>query len=768
MVSENKRYTIALAGNPNCGKTTIFNAITGQRRKVGNYPGVTVEKIEGSVMHQGQELDIIDLPGTYSLTAHSIDEVVARNYIIDEKPDVVVNIVDASNIERNLYLTTQILELEVPVVLALNMGDVAKRKGYNIDIEHLSKLLGVPIVETVGHKSEGIDKLLDAAVETAADAKNALKKLRTPNYGPEIEDHVKELAEDFTSLCPGNLRSRWVAVKLLEDDEVTQKRMEEKFPKAADKMLEKASSLRAHIQKICGDEPEIILADRRYGYISGACTEAVQNTVEARHDISDTIDKFAAHPLLGLPIFIGVMYLLFQLTFFVGNPLADMLGQAIDGGLIPFLQNAWPESGGAMGDLRSCVIDGVVAGVGSVFSFVPLIVMMFLGVAFMEDSGYMARAAFVMDRVMHMIGLHGRSFVPMLIGFGCSVPGIMATRTLESKRDRITTMMVLPLMSCGARLPIYMLLLSAFFPEAQKANYLILIYAIGVLLAILVARLFRSTLFKGETTPFVMELPPYRMPTIAGLIHHMWERTWIYVKKAGTILIVAAVIIWAMSTYPKQPGAEEKISNMETQIQKTDKQAKSIETKLASLEKILGITAETKPEAAKKLETPELAKVKKQLAAITAQREEKLSALHNLKADKLKYTVVGRVGSAIEPAIKPMGFDWKIGTALVGAFSAKEVFVTQLGIVYAVGEVDPKDTESQSSQSLQQRLRKDYTPLVGFCICIFCLVSMPCVATFAVTVRESGSWKWGFFQMGYLTVLAWLVTTVIYQVGSLF
>ena len=734
MAEANSMLKIALAGNPNCGKTTIFNAITGENRKVGNYPGVTVEKIEGNITFEGQDINIIDLPGTYSLTAHSLDEVVARNYIIDEKPEVVVNIVDSSNLERNLYLTTQILELNVPVVLVLNMGDVAERKGYKIDVKKLSDLLGVPIVETIGTKKVGMDELIKVAIETANNPEKALKKLRKPNYGSEVEPHVQELADDFAKHCPENLRPRWVAVKLLENDSETQKRLREKLSEQTfAEMQTEADKMRKHINAVCGDDAEIIIADRRYGYISGACTEALQNTIEARHDISDSIDKITTNHLLGLPIFALVMLALFQLTFALGNPMVDFLDGVIGEQFIPWLKAIWP-AGEGENLLRSCLIDGVAAGIGAVIVFVPLIVLMFLGVAFMEDSGYMARAAFVMDKLMHKIGLHGKSFVPMLIGFGCTVPGIMATRTLESKRDRLTTMMVLPLMSCGARMPIYMLIFSAFFPK-DKAYYFFAIYAIGIILAILVARLFRGTLFKGEQTSFVMELPPYRMPTIKGLIHHMWERTWMYVKKAGTVILLASVIIWALSTFPQNKEIETKMEATSAKIDTLKKDKESLNSKA------------------------DKAKIEK----IASKIDENTNQLHQLQAEKLQHTVVGRVGKFIEPAIKPLGFDWKIGTALVGAFSAKEVFVSQIGIVYALGdEVDADD------KVLQKQLQSDYSPLVGFCICLFCLISMPCVATFAVTVRESGSWKWGFFQMGYLTALAWVVTMVVYQVGQFF
>ncbi|MCD4824854.1 MAG: ferrous iron transport protein B [Phycisphaerae bacterium] len=738
-----KTLTIALAGNPNCGKTTLFNAITGSRLKVGNYPGVTVEKIEGTVTHNDTELHIVDLPGTYSLTAHSIDEVVARNFIIDEQPDVVVGITDASNLERNLYLCMQLLELGVPVVIALNMSDVAKARGYRIDAEKLSALLGVPVVPTVATESEGIDDLLETVIATANDPE-AMERLRLPNYGTEVEPHVKELTAYIAGKSALARRPRWYAVKLLEDDDVTIKHIKELCPDDAEEILARGLKLRSHIESICGDSTEIILADRRYGYISGACTEAVTHTVEARHDLSDQIDKVLTHPILGLPIFGVMMYLVFQLTFLIGGPLSEMLGELINEDLVGFISSHW--EGDSL--LRSLVLKGIITGVGSVFMFVPLIVLMFLGIAILEDSGYMARAAFIMDRVMHKIGLHGKSFVPMLIGFGCTVPGIMATRTLESKRDRLTTIMILPLMSCGARIPIYTLILAAFFPTEYRTPMMCGIYFIGIVIAVIVARLFRATILRGEAAPFVMELPPYRMPTVKGMFLHMWERIWMYVRKAGTIILVASIILWALATFPRKTEFD----------QDYDALAKVVQVEIAA--DVAAIEAATPADAPAAVTE----KSKQRIAQIAQNEADRLAEIVGQReSEKLQYTIAGRVGKFMEPVVKTMGFDWKIGTALIGAFAAKEVFVSQMGIVYSMGEdVDEKSVE------LQTKLQKTYSPLVGFCIMLFCLISLPCVATFAVTVRETQSWKWGFFQAGYLTVLAWLVTTVVYQVGSLF
>ncbi len=722
---KDKHLTIALAGNPNSGKTTVFNAITGARQHVGNYPGVTVEKKTGSATHGDVRLDVVDLPGTYSLTAYSIEEVVTRNFLLDEKPDVVVDIVDSSNLERNLYLATQLMELGVPLVLAFNMSDVAASRGYNIDEEKLSELLGVPIVNTVGHKGKGISELLDAALASVG---KTTSEQRYPNYGREVEPHILQLTELVEQKC-SKQRSRWFAIKLLENDDETIKRLGQVCPEHIEELTLEAERIRKHIESICGDVAEIIFADRRYGFISGACTEAVTQSVERRHEHSDRIDAVMTNRYLGLPIFAILMYLVFQLTFSVGNPVVDAF-DGWKGDLAGAVSGLWGESG-ADSVLRSLLVDGIIEGVGAVLVFTPLIMLLFLAIAFLEDSGYMARAAFVIDRLMHKIGLHGKSFIPMLIGFGCTVPAIMATRTLETRRDRLTTILVLPLMSCGARLPIYVLILGAFFPinivlwlfgifpVTNHALWLFLIYMIGIALAIICAKIFRGTLLKGEATPFVMELPPYRMPTIKGLAIHMWERTWLYIKKAGTIILAIVVVLWALAYWPKLGDEKRAVFEQQRTVVQAEQQADATQIS----DRITKIDA--------------------------AEREA-----------ELEHSAIGRAGKTIAPVFKPCGFDWKISTAAIAAFAAKEVFVGQMGVLYSVG-----DDVDEESVDLREKLAAKYTPLIGFCIMLFCLISMPCMVTLAVTVREAG-WQWAMLQVTYLTVLAWVLTTIVYQVGS--
>lgn len=694
-----KKIVVALAGNPNSGKTSIFNMLTGAHQHVGNYPGVTVEKKEGFCSYGDYEITFVDLPGTYSLSAYSVEELVARNFIIDQRPDVVVDVIDSSNIERNLYLATQLIEMNVPLVLDFNMSDIAEQRGLRFDIDQLSRLLQAPIVHTIGNKAKGKDELLDAVRKTVEHPGD--RHPHIVHYGDEIEDELAKIGPLIVEKEPklaAKYGPRWLALKLIEADSDIADRVESRD------VLDAAKASNEHLRDIFSDEPEIVIADRRYGFISGACQETIKSTVESRHSASDMIDAVVTNRILGLPIFLLLMYLVFFLTFRIGQyPMGwlewffEWAGATIVG--------FWPaESESA---IKSLLVDGVIGGVGGVIVFLPNILLLFAAIALLEDSGYMARAAFIMDRIMHKIGLHGKSFIPMLIGFGCSIPAIMATRILENKRSRFTTIMVIPLFSCGARLTIYMLIIPAFFADKvllragiftirTQALMLWTIYLIGIILAVVCAKVLRLTLFRGETTPFVMELPPYRMPTGKSICIHMWHRGWMYLRKAGTIILGIAIILWLAMSFPKPP-------------------AQSLQ--------------DLNPEQRQQAE--------------------------------LKYSVVGRVGSAMEPAIKPLGFDWKIGTALVGAMAAKEVFVSQLSIVYAVGDAE------KGTQTLRKQLQDNYSPLTGFCIMLFCLISAPCVATIAMTKQETNSWPWAIFQFLSLTVLAYVVTFIVYQIGSL-
>jgi len=718
-----RTITVAVAGNPNSGKTTIFNSLTGAHQHVGNYPGVTVEWKEGMVRRGNWSLKLYDLPGTYSLTAFSDEELVARDFLLNHKPDVVVDVVDASNLERNLFLTTELLEIGLPVVVVLNMADVARDRGLRIDTNLLARRLGVPIVLTVGNRGQGMDDLIATVAKVAihgislpgaADicrksgpAPEALTRLEVGSgkvqvdYGKQVEPFL----ERILALLPDEDAARWRAVKLLEQD-----------PAVLDEIPD--PEVRREVSRIAEEfaaanpeqTPDTILASKRYETIHALCDGVLSQIGDNGPTFSDRIDRWTMHPVWGVPIFLALMYGAFTLTFGLGNPLMDLIDRGFTA-LGGFIDGFWPA--GSTSPLRSLLVDGVIGGVGGVIVFLPNIVLLFMAIAILEGTGYMARAAFVMDRFMSKVGLHGKSFIPLLIGFGCTVPAIMATRTLESRRDRLITIMVLPLMSCGARLPIYALMIPAFFPAKWHGPVLWVIYVTGIMLALVGARLLRATLFRGENTPFVMELPPYRLPTLGSLLMQMWTRAKLYLRKAGTVILGAAVIMWFLTFYPKPPADYVVPAGF-------DKTSIAADTHFGDLHDPAQI-----------------------------------------QSAELSYSIAGRVGRVLETVLRPVGFDWRIGTALVGALPAKELFVAQMGIVFAVGQVD------ETSEVLRTKLRERYSPLVGFCIMLFTLISTPCIATFAITRQETGSLKWAVAQNLGLTLLAWIVVFIVFHGGML-
>ncbi len=685
------RLTVALAGNPNSGKSTVFNNLTGAHQHVGNYPGVTVEKKEGRVIWRDYEITLVDLPGTYSLSASSEDEMVARDFIVNEKPDMVVHIVDASNLERNLYLYTQLKELEVPLILAMNMSDIVEKRGMRIDYRKMSGLFALPVVPTIGSKSKGMKEILDSIVDLH-EGKLKSEKSRI-DYGEEVNQELAVLSAALGKIpeFPAGYPARWLGVKLLENDPWANKVVEQ-IP-GGPAVLVEAEKSRAHIKKHFSDDPEVIIADRRYGYISGACSEITARTAEERHELSDKIDKIVLNRFLGLPIFAAVMYAIFKFTFTFSEPVVGWMESAI-GKLGEFVSAAIPA-----GMTQSFVVDGIIGGLGGVLGFFPLVLFMFFAIAFFEDSGYMARAAFVMDRIMHKFGLHGKSFLPMMISTnGCAVPGIMASRTLDNKKDRLITMMVTPFMICGAKLPIFALFIGAFFAKGQGANMMFLMYALSVAIAFASAWVLKKTVFKGDVSHFVMELPPYRVPTIQGLLLKMWERGWLYIKKAGTIILLISIIIWAGFTFP-------------------EREAKDGES---------------------------------EEAAASAQMEQSFA---------------GKIGKFIEPAVRPLGMDWRGGVALMAGVAAKEVVVSTMGTIYSLGEVDPEEAEP-----LREALQKDpsWSPLKALAFLAFCLIYLPCFVAMAVFYRESGpSLKWTIFLVFWTTVLAWIASFLVYQGGRL-
>jgi ferrous iron transport protein B len=715
--------TIALTGNPNSGKTTIFNNLTGTRQHVGNWPGVTVEKKEGTVVHNGHRLRVVDLPGTYSLTAYSIEEIVARRFLVDDKPDVVVDIVDASNLERNLYLATQLIELGVKLILVLNMADVAKARGHHIDSEVLGTLLGVPVVFTVGKKNEGTKGLLDKVVEVVEDRDTVSRHIHI-SYGLEMEKEIKKIQDVIwqDASIGERLSTRWLAVKLLENDPAVQDRVRS-LGRIGSQILAQADASRGRLAEFYQDEPEMILTDQRYGFISGALKEVLRVSARTKFDISRQVDLVLTNRILGFPIFVFLIWAMFQLTFSLGaHPM-----EWIDGGvswLGSLVSSIMP-----VGLLRELLVDGVIAGVGSVIIFLPNILLLFFCIALFEDTGYMARAAFIMDRVMHVIGLHGKSFIPMLMGFGCNAPAIMATRTLESERDRLLTILINPLMSCSARLPVYILLAGTFF-GASAGNVIFSIYGLGIALAIVMGKLFSVTLFRGEIAPFVMELPPYRMPTLKSLLIHMWDRSRIFIRKMGGVILVGSILIWFLGTFPRA----------------TDPQVGQIKA-----DNTRGMTQQTG-----------LIGVEGQQPFMHLDQEKTATnADSDSKNPRMEHSFLGQLGQAIQPIFAPLGFDWRTSVAVVTGFVAKEIVVSTLGVLYATGaDVD------EESEALRRSLRASgMTPLAAYSLMTFVLIYIPCLATVAVIRRETNSWKWTGFSVGYSLVLAWLVSFVVYQGG---
>ncbi len=556
----NKNITLALAGNPNCGKTTIFNNLTGAHQKVGNWPGVTVEKKEGKLRYKDYDLTIVDLPGTYSLTPFSIEEITARDFVINERPDIVVNIIDASNLERSLFLAIQILELGRPAIFVLNMADVADAKGIRIDEKKLSQLLGLPVVFTIGNKNKGIDHLIETAIDEIKRFEKG-KESRSIRYSQAIEDCITKIEADFTaSGIKVEGLPRWNAIKILEDDKVVKAKLQKVSATLSETIFQEAGKSRKKIQDLFDDDFEMVLTDDRYGVIAGIVKETVTILARKRIDMSRNIDLVLTDRFFGIPVFIFFIWAMFQLTFSLGAYPMGWIENAVSF-LAVSLERTLPSS-----ILKDLLINGVIAGIGSVIVFLPNILILFFCIALFEDTGYMARAAFLMDRVMHTAGLHGKSFIPMLMGFGCNVPAIMATRTLESRKDRILTILMTPFMSCSARLPVYIVLAGSFFPD--KAGTVIFgLYFMGIIIAILSGRILRRILFKGEEAPFIMELPPYRIPMLKSLIIHMWDRSKMFLKKMGGVILVGSIIIWALSNYPRQVPYSPEINHMQEQEQ---------------------------------------------------------------------------------------------------------------------------------------------------------------------------------------------------------
>ncbi|MDF1590910.1 MAG: ferrous iron transport protein B [Desulfobacterales bacterium] len=715
--------TIALAGNPNSGKTTIFNDITGTRQKVGNWPGVTVAKKEGNVHKFGHDLKIVDLPGTYSLTPFSIEEIIARNYILDDRPDVVIDIIDSSNLERSLYLATQLRELDCNVLFALNMEDVALARGIKIDAPKMMELLDVPVVFTVGNKNEGIDALLKKAIELAASDREKPKRRRV-KYSKDIEGAIAKLQSILQDKIPESFpyNTRWTAVKLLEDDKIIKDRICQKVPDHCQTLLAETQLLRKNLSNLYDDDPEIIMTGERYGFISGIIKEVLTTSAKQRIDLSRNIDLVLTNRFLGFPIFIFFIWAMFQLTFSLGAYPMDWIDSGVNW-TGAFIATLLPDS-----LFKDLIVNGIIAGVGSVIIFLPNILILFFCIAIFEDTGYMARAAFLMDKIMHLIGLHGKSFIPMLMGFGCNVPAIMATRTLESEKDRVLTILITPFMSCSAKLPVYIILAGAFF--AGKAGTVIFsIYLIGILLSIITGRLFRSTILKGADAPFVMELPPYRAPMLKSLIIHMWDRSKMFLKRMTGVILIGSIVVWTLSAFPR---------NL-TYSRDYTAEIQSLKTSYSSR-----INTATDSE-------------KKQLLL---ERDAALSILLKAsKAEQAERSYMGRIGKVVAPVFAPLGIDWRGSVALLTGFFAKEIVVSTLGILYVAGE---------EPEALQNALLSSgMTPLGAFAMMAFVLLYVPCLATVAAIRRETGSAKWTIVSIVYSTLAAWVLAFIVYQGGRL-
>ena len=754
-------FRIALAGNPNCGKTSIFNALTGTRQHVGNYPGVTVESKSGSFNLNGIKIELVDLPGVYSLSSSSPEEEVVFEELTKKGIDLVINVIDSTTPNRNFYLTTQLAELHIPMLLAFNMSDDARKKGMKFDIPKLEKYFGSPIVQTVGSKSEGIVPLLKALEKTLENLED--HGVPMLSYGSDFDDAITAVAEKIDELAIeryAHIPARFFAIKLLEHDTAVMSIPDFK------PVYEEVEKQILHLRTKHAIDADTFMADRRYAMLSGACRGTISMTGEKRREISDKIDMVMTNKFLGLPLFFLIMYATFYFTFICADPLMGYIEEFF-GFLGETVKELWSEE--KLPYLRNLVTDGIIGGVGGVIVFLPNILFLFFAIAILEDSGYMARAAFVMDGIMRKFGLQGRSFVPLVLGFGCTVPAIMATRTIESEKDRTVTIMVLPLISCSARLPIYALIIPAFFALKYQAFVMWVIYLIGVIVALMAALIMKKTLFKGDGEVYLMELPPYRMPTVKSLMLHMWDRAGMYLRKAGTIILATSIILYICNTYPEKKNFSKNYGALIEAAQKkgtlTDAQLKKVEAAKLFKGDVLKEIKEKKTIPAEALEgvkadkispaiKPLLAKVKTAREAVGFLENEKLS-------ETLEYTISGRIGHAMEPIFRPLGFDWKIATAAIGALAAKEVFVSQLGILHAEGEAD------EESESLREQLVKTYTPLQAFCIMLFCLLSIPCLATLAIIKRELNSWKMAGIEAVGLFALAYITTLIVYQLGTL-
>lgn len=721
-----KKVNVAFVGNPNSGKTSLFNFASGSKEHVGNYSGVTVDAKQAKYAQNDYDFNLYDLPGTYSLTAYTPEELYVRKYIFEKHPDIVVNVIDATNLERNLYLTTQLIDMDVKVVIALNMYDDIEKSGTKLEIEKLAKLLGIPIIPTVAPKGIGVPALFDKIIDVYENRDPIVRHIHI-NYGKEVEKSIKRIRENIKEIPKLRVRMspRFLAVKLLEQDKQAI-RLTTKHD-VSGKILKTSFTEINRIEKLNNDTSDGIITDAKYGFINGALKETLKIGLARRRENSNNIDKLLTHKILGFPIFLFFMFLMFFATFELGSYPMDWIDAGISA-LNTGVKNVLPH-----GMLNDLITDGIISGLGSVLVFLPNILILFFFISFMEDTGYMARAAFIMDHIMHTIGLHGRSFIPLIMGFGCNVPAIMATRTIRNRNDRLLTILITPFMSCSARLPVYILFISAFFPN-QPTLVLISLYTGGIILAIITAHIFNKTLFKSKETPFVMELPPYRVPSIKSTVKHMWDKSAQYVQKVGGVILVAVIIIWALGYFPR-----------------TSVQYDHYNAELIALKKV--------------------AQNQTSLAEVIALENQIQKIEHEMVSEQLEQSYLGKLGYVIEPIIRPLGFDWRMGIALLSGAAAKEVVVSTLGVVLQANEENEQrliaELREMKYDKGKHKGKNVFTPLVAISFLIFVLIYSPCIGVISAIAKETSSWKLALFMVVYTTVSSWVLSFITYQLGSL-
>lgn len=736
-----KEINVALVGNPNCGKTTIFNFASHSHEKVGNYGGVTVDAKKASFKHKGYTFNFIDLPGTYSITSFTPEEIYVRNHLFNEIPDVVLNVIDASNLERNLYLTTQLIDLDLKIVIALNMYDEMQKKGDLFDFDSLGKMIGIPIMPTVGSKGRGLKSLYNKIIEVYEDKDETVRHIHI-NYGQDIEKSIRSIQDiikvEENKKLTIKVAPRFLAIKLIEQDKEERIRVKEQCTNHTDifNIVDKeVARLETHFK----DTTESVITDYKYGFIEGALKETFKQSKKDIRHLSRLVDNIITNKILSYPIFIFIMWLMFQSTFTLGAYPMRWLEMLVAqfGAYLSVVMS--------QGIFQDLVVDGIIGGVGGVIVFLPNILILFFFISIMEDTGYMPRVAFIIDKVMHKIGLHGRSFIPMIMGFGCNVPAIMATRTIGSKNDRLVTMLINPFMSCSARLPIYVLIIGAVFPD-HPGLMLFSIYGIGILLSVIIAIIFKRTIFKSKEMPFVMELPPYRMPTVKSIARHTWFKGSQYLKKMGGIILIASIIIWCLQYFPRYTS---KNDDYTFRIEQENKKYNSLLELASNIEDKNKITEN----------------FNNQIKLLDLEKE----------SIQQENSYIGKIGHFIEPAILPLGFDWKIGVSLLAGVAGKEIVVSTLGVINQTEITTDDDTKSLTRKLQKQTFthpsvagQKVFTPLTAFGFLVFILVYFPCIAVIATIRKESGGWKWALFMAIYTTLLAYFLALMIHQIGILF